>query len=130
MRQYPDQIGLSRDLQSTELALDRKDRNHVTGSSSRATWAEAKTAFCGTPSSIRRVILRVPGGSMSRGGEFRPQTVEIVDPVELVPGETTARGLVEHFDFSVLVDRQQRARRIVDDRRQVARLGELAVCRA
>ena len=44
----------------------------VTGWSSRATWAEAKIAFCGTPSRISRVILRVPGGSRTAAASSGP----------------------------------------------------------
>ena len=64
----------------SSLCTGRIDRT-VTGRSSRATCADAKIAFCGTPSSISRVILRVPGGQSDRRGKFGPERLEVATPV-------------------------------------------------
>ena len=75
----------------------------VTGLSRRATCADAKIAFCGTPSRISRVILRVPGGKLDRRGKLRARALRGPrSRLKRLAREELARRLVEHFDAAVL----------------------------
>ena len=91
----------------------------VTGLSSRATCADAKITFCGTPSSTSRVILRVPGESRTAAASSGPRASRSTR-LKRLTGKDLARCLVEHLDPATLIDGHQRARRVVDDRREIA----------
>ena len=71
------------------------------------------------------MILRVPGGKPGGRDEFGPEPIEVRDAVERLAGEELARRLVEHLDLPVFIDGKQRARRIVDDRGEIAHLRAL-----
>ena len=76
----------------------------VTGLSSRATCAEAKIAFCGTPSSIEPSDLACARREADRRREFGTKSDRDLEGVKRLPRKELARGLVEHLDPAFAID--------------------------
>ena len=116
-------VRLRRHFQCTELALHRQDRQN------RDRLIEPRDLRRREDRLLRHAVehqardLARAGGQADRRRKFRAEQVEILEPVHRNAREQLPRRLVQDFHAAIAVDCQKRARDIVDDRAQIARLG-------
>ena len=117
MRENAHQVRLRGDFECAELALHRQD-----GEDGHRLVEARNLRRC--EDRLLRNAVEDQAGNLARpwrkpdcGGKLRAKLLEIFDPVQRITGEQLPRGFVQGLNASVLIERQQRARRIVDDRR-------------